>query len=75
MNTLYYLLMSIPAILVATTIHEYTRAVVSTALGDRVPRQNKRLTPNPIKSFEPIGFILMMVRLWLGKPCPTRPCI
>lgn len=72
MNTFMYLLLSIPAILVATTVHEFTRAAVSTALGDKVPKEKGRLSLNPIKSFEPIGFILMMVTgFGWGEPCPT----
>lgn len=51
---------SIPAIIIATTIHEFTRAVVSSALGDTLPKRDKRLTLNPFKHFEPIGFLLML---------------
>ena len=72
MSTLLYFLLSVPAILIATTIHEFTRAAVSTALGDTVPREKGHLTLNPLKHFEPIGFILMMVNgFGWGKPCPT----
>lgn len=72
MTTLLYLLLSIPGILIATTLHEFTRAAVSTALGDVVPREKGHLTLNPFKHFEPVGFILMMVNgFGWGKPCPT----
>ena len=67
------LLMSAIAVLVATTVHGYTMALVSTLLGDPLPKQNKRLTLNPIAHFEPIGFILMMYTngFGWGKPLET----
>ena len=72
MNQLIALLLSVPGILVATTIHEFSRAAVSTALGDRLPRINKRFTLNPFNHFEPIGFILMIVTgFGWGKPVAT----
>lgn len=72
MNQLIALLLSVPGILIATTIHEFSRAAVSTALGDRLPRINKRFTFNPFNHFEPIGFILMMVTgFGWGKPVRT----
>lgn len=51
---------SIAAIFIAITIHEFTRAAVSSALGDTIPKRDKRVTLNPFKHFEPIGFILML---------------
>lgn len=65
-------LLGIPAIMVATTIHEFTRAAVSTALGDTLPRDKGRLTLNPLKHFEPIGLIMMMVcGFGWGQPVET----
>ena len=49
----------IPGIIAATTIHEFTRALLSTVFGDNYPKSQKRLTLNPIRHFEPIGFLLM----------------
>ena len=60
MINLLAILLGIPAIMVATTIHEFTRAAVSTALGDKIPKEEGRLTLNPIKHFEPIGLIIML---------------
>ncbi len=67
-----FLILKIPAILIATTIHEFARAVVSTILGDKKPAKDGRLFPNPIKSFEPIGFILAFATgCGWGKPVDT----
>ena len=71
MDLIIYLL-GIPAIMVAATIHEFTRAAVSTSLGDKLPKQEGRLTLNPINHFEPIGLILMMAcGFGWGKPVNT----
>lgn len=72
-NTLLVLLLGIPAILVATTVHEFTRALLSVVFGDNYPKSQKRLTLNPIKHFEPIGFLLMLYSggFGWGKPVET----
>ncbi len=65
-------IISVPAILIAVTIHEFTKAAVSTALGDMAPKTDRRLTLNPFKHFEPIGFIfLMFFGFGWGKPVRT----
>ena len=48
MNQLIVFLLGIPAIMIATTIHEFTRAAVSSSLGDKLPREQGRLTINPL---------------------------
>lgn len=72
MYQLIIFLLGIPAIMVATTIHEFTRAAVSTALGDSLPKERGRLTLNPLRHFEPIGLILMLAcGFGWGKPVET----
>ncbi len=72
MEQLIIFLLGIPAIMVATTIHEFTRAVVSASLGDKLPKEQGRLTLNPIKHFEPIGMIIMLVcGFGWGQPVNT----
>lgn len=73
MNYFLIFIMSIPGIIFATTIHEFTRAAVSTALGDAMPKNKGRLTLNPIKHFEPIGFLLLFYSggFGWGKPVET----
>lgn len=66
------LLFKIPAILIATTAHEFTRGVVSTLLGDKRPKRDGKLTVNPVKFFEPIGFIIAFATgCGWGKPVET----
>lgn len=72
-NFLLYILVSAPGILIATTAHEFTRAAVSAALGDNIPKSQGRLTLNPIKHFEPIGFMMLLLTggFGWGKPVET----
>jgi len=72
-NTLLVLLLGIPGILVATTVHEFTRALLSTAFGDNYPKSQGRVTLNPIKHFEPIGFLMLFYSggFGWGKPVET----
>ncbi len=72
-NTLVLLVISIPGILVAATVHEFTRALLSTIFGDNYPKSQGRVTLNPIKHFEPIGFLLMFYSggFGWGKPVET----
>lgn len=73
MNYFTLFLISLPGILVATTVHEFTRALVSTALGDTLPKSKGRVTLNPLKHFEPIGFLLLFYTggFGWGKPVET----
>ena len=66
-----YLSMGIAA-LTAMTVHEFTKALVSTKLGDRLPKERGRLTLNPLKHFEFFGFFATRYTgLGWGKPVET----
>ena len=54
------LLMTLPAVIVAITFHEYAHANAADKLGDTTPRNQGRLTLNPIAHLDPFGFILLM---------------
>ena len=73
------ILLGIPGILVATTVHEFVRALTSTVLGDTYPKSQGQVTLNPVKHFEPIGFLMRFYtyvgyRLRLGQACGNE-CI
>lgn len=72
-NYLMVFVLSIPGLVVATTFHEFVRALASTALGDDLPKKQGRLTLNPLKHFEPIGFLLLFYSggFGWGKPVET----
>lgn len=67
------ILLGIPGILVATTVHEFVRALASTVLGDNYPKSQGQVTLNPVKHFEPIGFLMMLYSggFGWGKPVET----
>lgn len=66
------LLVSAAAALVCITFHELSHGYVAYRLGDPTAKQMGRLTLNPIKHLDPIGF-LMMIFAGVGwaKPVPV----
>lgn len=64
----------LPALLLAITFHEFAHGKVADLFGDPTPRWNGRLTLNPIKHIDPIGFIMLLVfRFGWAKPVPVNP--
>lgn len=69
-----YMILSIPAILLAFTFHEYAHAITADRLGDKTPRFQGRLTLNPIAHIDPMGFILILIMgFGWAKPVQTNP--
>ncbi len=60
MDTLIYFVLEAITIIIVTTLFEYMKAFLSTIQGDTVPKSMGRLTLNPVKHFEPIGFLLFL---------------
>ncbi|HTX74473.1 MAG TPA: site-2 protease family protein [Rectinemataceae bacterium] len=52
---------SLPGIIVGLVCHEYAHARVATALGDTTPAQEGRLSLNPLRHIDPLGFLLIVV--------------
>lgn len=65
-NILLQVLFGILSFFAVTTCHELTRAAVSTAFGDVVPKNEKNITLNPLKYTEPIGAILFIITFLQG---------
>jgi Zn-dependent protease len=64
------------AIILAISIglHEYAHAYISYKLWDPTPKLQGRLTPNPLKHIDPIGFLMIfLVNFWRGKPVQVNP--
>lgn len=64
------------AIILAISIwmHEYAHAYVSYRLGDPTPKLQWRLTPNPLKHIDPIGFLMVFIaHFGRGKPVQINP--
>lgn len=67
-------LLTLPAVLIAITFHEYAHAFVATKLGDDTPMLQGRLTLNPIKHVDPVGFaLLLFAGFGWGKPVQINP--
>lgn len=68
------MLIAILAILIALSVHEWGHAYSAYRLGDPTARNLGRMTVNPLKHIDPVGFISM---LFLGfgwaKPVPVNP--
>ena len=60
-----------PALVV--TIYGFTKAMVSAALGDPLPKRDRRVTLNPLRHIEIIGFVFFVVSGIFGwsKPVET----
>lgn len=64
----------IPAILIASTVHEYSHALVADKLGDKTPQFQGRLTLNPIVHVDIIGFIMILIAgFGWAKPVQVNP--
>jgi len=73
-NKLLSLLLSVPGILVAITFHEYAHAYAADKLGDDTPRNQGRLTLNPLGHLDPIGSIMLLFAgFGWGKPVQVNP--
>ncbi len=51
----------IPVILVSLTVHELAHAAVSLALGDDTAQRAGRVSLNPLRHVDPLGFLLLVV--------------
>ncbi len=70
---LIQLLLSLPVIFLALSFHETAHGYVAYRLGDPTARQMGRLTLNPLKHVDILGFICMLlVGFGWAKPVPVN---
>ena len=55
-------------VVIGTTVHEFGHAWMADKLGDPLPRQQKRVTLNPLSHLDPLGTLLLAVTLLVGFP-------
>ena len=68
------LILALPAVIIAMTFHEFAHAFAADKLGDETPRNQGRVTLNPLKHIDPIGFfMLLFTRFGWGKPVQINP--
>ena len=68
------LIVGLPGIIIAMTVHEWAHARVAYGLGDYTPRLQGRLTLNPLAHVDPIGLaMLLFVHFGWAKPVQINP--
>ncbi|HEX7784847.1 MAG TPA: site-2 protease family protein [Methylomirabilota bacterium] len=66
------LILQIPALLVAVTVHELAHALVADRLGDPTPRRLGRITLNPLPHIDPLGALaFVLAGFGWAKPVPV----
>lgn len=74
MDNILNSLISIVALIIAITIHEFAHAYMSDRLGDPTARSQGRLSLNPLVHLDPIGTLMLLIaRFGWGKPVPVDP--
>ena len=63
------ILLMMPGVLLAITFHEFAHAFVAYKLGDNTAKEQGRISLNPFKHIDPIGFVFLIVAgFGWGKP-------
>src|SRR5699024_6819348 len=67
-------LINLPGILIAIVSHEFAHGLMAYVLGDNTAKDSGRLSLNPIKHIDPVGFIFMLLfRFGGSKAVPIDP--
>ena len=71
---IFSLILSIPAVLLAITVHEFGHAFAAYKLGDDTPLRQGRLSLNPMDHVDPLGIaMLLFAHIGWGKPVQVNP--
>ena len=63
------ILITLPAVIISITFHEYAHAAMAVHFGDNTPKAEGRLTLNPLAHIEPFTSIILPLTLFLiGAP-------
>lgn len=74
LSKLIDLLYTIPAVVIAISLHEAAHGIVSYKLGDPTPKRDGRLSLNPLKHFDPMGTLcLIFFHFGWAKPVSVNP--
>ncbi len=58
--SLITLLQTLPGIIIGLTVHEFSHAYVAYLCGDRTAKDMGRLSLNPLKHIDPLGFLFIV---------------
>ena len=71
---IFSLILSVPAVLLAITVHEFGHAFAAYKLGDDTPVRQGRLSLNPLDHVDPLGIaMLLFAHIGWGKPVQVDP--
>lgn len=74
LDWLYDKVMILPGIVIGISFHEFAHAYASYKFGDPTPKDQGRLTLNPLTHFSGLGFIcLMLLGFGWGRPVQINP--
>jgi Zn-dependent protease len=51
----------LPGIILGLTVHEFSHAIVAKWCGDNTSHEQGRVTLNPLKHIDPLGFLLLLI--------------
>lgn len=67
-------LLNLPGLLIAIVFHELAHGYAAYFLGDYTAKESGRLSLNPLRHIDPIGFLFMLIfRFGWAKPVPINP--
>ena len=73
-NYLLGLLLSIPGLVLALSMHEFAHGYAAYKMGDNTAKYSGRLSLNPLSHLDPIGTLcLFLFRFGWAKPVPINP--
>lgn len=71
---LLYTTLILTALVASFTVHEFSHALVATALGDDTAKRLGRLSLNPRVHLDPVGSLMILLAgFGWGKPVPVNP--
>lgn len=66
-------LITLPGILLAISIHEFGHGYAAYILGDDTAKKSGRLSLNPLKHIDPVGFLMLIIaHFGWAKPVPIN---
>jgi Zn-dependent protease len=74
MGSIETMILRVPAILIALTIHEFAHGYVAFLKGDSTAKHSGRLSFNPLSHLDPIGTLMLLFGPFgWAKPVPVNP--
>lgn len=74
MSSLTEVILIVPVVLIAVTFHEFAHGYTAYLLGDPTPKNQGRLTLNPIPHIDPLGALMLVIaHFGWAKPVEINP--